>query len=124
MQRDFPVLEWGRINGILTRIDLLSALADYGEDYSVRSAMHRTFPTAEPGEMVGTALERIQESGISTMAIVLEGRLVGLVSLDQLREFLLIKSTLKGLKSTLKGLSDELEWSDVSAGNARTRRAS
>jgi CBS domain-containing protein len=85
------VLDWGRITGILTKTDLLTALEDHGEDYPIRSAMRRSFPTAEPGEMLARTLERIQKSGIGTMAVILEGRVVGLVTLEHLSEYLTIE---------------------------------
>ena len=40
-QHDFPVVEQGHVIGILTRIDLLVALAEFGQDHPVTAAMRR-----------------------------------------------------------------------------------
>jgi CBS domain-containing protein len=94
-QRDFPVVEHGRVTGILTRSDPLEGLADYGQDCPVRFLIHSGFPVAEPAEQLETALQRLQESGAGTMPVVQEGRLIGLISSHNLGERLLIGAVLR-----------------------------
>lgn len=94
-QRDFPVVEQGRVTGILTRTELLDALENYGQDYPVTQVMRREFPAAESAETLETVFQRLQQCGCQAVQIVQDGRLVGLVTLDNLGEYLLIQATLQ-----------------------------
>jgi Zn-dependent protease/CBS domain-containing protein len=94
-QRDFPFVEQGRVAGILTRADLLVGLENYGEDYPVALVLSRDFPVAESAEMLEVVFQRLQESGCHTMPVIHDGRLVGLVTVDNLGEYLLIQATLQ-----------------------------
>ena len=49
-QQDFPVLHQARVIGILTRSDLLAALAEHGQNYPVTAIMRCEFPTIHYGE--------------------------------------------------------------------------
>jgi Zn-dependent protease/CBS domain-containing protein len=88
-QEDFPVVEGVRVVGILTRSDLLSALAQKGQDTLVSDVMNRDFETAHPLDMLGVVLGRLQERGCRTMPVVYAGRLVGLLSGGHLSEMLM-----------------------------------
>jgi Zn-dependent protease/CBS domain-containing protein len=79
-QRDFPVVEEGRIVGILRRVDLLGALPASGH-WRVADLMRRDFPLAEANEPLPAALARLASSGQDCMPVVQQGHLVGLVQL-------------------------------------------
>jgi Zn-dependent protease/CBS domain-containing protein len=94
-QQDFPVIEGGRVAGILTRTDLLLALAEHGPDYPVASTMRRDFLTTDYTEMLEVAFQRLQECNCHTMPVIHEGCLAGLVTMDNLGEYFLIQAALK-----------------------------
>ncbi|HEY3823788.1 MAG TPA: site-2 protease family protein [Bryobacteraceae bacterium] len=94
-QRDFPVIERGRLIGMLTRSDMLAGLEEYGEDYPVTLAMQSGFPVAESAETLETVFERLRESAGKTVAVIDDTQLVGLVTMDNLGEFLVIEATLQ-----------------------------
>jgi Zn-dependent protease/CBS domain-containing protein len=94
-QHDFPVLAAGRVTGILTRADLLVALAAYGQDHPVTAVMRREFLIAESTEMLEIVFQRLQECDCHTMPVVHDGRLVGLITMDNLGEYLLIEVALQ-----------------------------
>jgi Zn-dependent protease len=89
-QQDFPVVEEGRLVGVLTRNDLLTALAQQGPEMPVREVMQRNLETADPQEMLDRVFSRLQENERQTMPVVRGGRLVGLVTADNLGEFLML----------------------------------
>ncbi|MBI5083167.1 MAG: site-2 protease family protein [Acidobacteria bacterium] len=93
-QQDFPVVERGRVVGILTRSDLLLALAEHGQDHPVTSAMRRELLTTDYTEMLEIAFQRLQECGCHTMPVIHEGRLAGLLTMDNLGEYLLIQAAI------------------------------
>ncbi|MBI5305547.1 MAG: site-2 protease family protein [Chloroflexi bacterium] len=95
-QHDFPVTEDNRVVGILTRADLINALKQRGEMSLVGDAMQREFLTADASEMLEGASERLQTCACHTMPVMRGGQLVGLVTMDNLGEFLMIRSALGG----------------------------
>lgn len=93
-QHDFPVM-WGeRVMGILTRSNLLAGLSQYGPEQLVTSVMQRDFDTAEPTEMLEAVLERLAKSPSRTMPVLQDGKLVGLMTMENLGEFLTIQKAL------------------------------
>jgi predicted transcriptional regulator len=94
-QQDFPVMDGGRVAGILTRSDLLVALAQHGPDYPVTSTMRRDFLTTDYTEMLEVAFQRLQECNCHTMPVIHDGHLAGLLTMDNLGEYFLIQAALK-----------------------------
>src|SRR5512135_1958337 len=65
-QHDFPVVEDGRVVGVLERDAFLKALARSGQSEPVASVMRRGVPEIDTHEMVEAAMARLQESGSKT----------------------------------------------------------
>ncbi|MCP5517512.1 MAG: site-2 protease family protein [Verrucomicrobiales bacterium] len=95
-QQDFPVVDGGRVVGVLTRQRMLTALAKYGGAFLVQDAMEREFATASPLEMAETAFARLDECACHSVPVVQDGRLVGLLTAENIGEFLMIRSALQG----------------------------
>ena len=95
-QRDFPVVEGDRVVGVLTQQRLIRGLAEIGRDAPVASVMERDFQLAELSEMIEPAFLRLQSCNCSTLPVTDGGRLVGLLTLENVGEFLSIQSALKG----------------------------
>ena len=94
-QQDFPVVENGRVVGILDRDTFISALSKNGQNTSVAEVMHRNVPEIDSHDMVEKALMRLQESGSKTLPVTHGGRLVGLITAENITEFLMIRSALR-----------------------------
>jgi predicted transcriptional regulator len=94
-QQDFPVVSDGAVVGILTRADLLKALAQQPQSTPVSDVMQREFPEVEPGEMLETIFARLQECQCHTVPVTRYGQLVGLVTSENIGEFLMIQAALK-----------------------------
>lgn len=93
-QQDYPVVEDGRVTGVLTRNDLISALQRHGQTALVGDVMSKDFQVADAFEMLETAAARLQECGCHTMPVVRNGQVVGLVTMENIGEFLMIQSAL------------------------------
>jgi CBS domain-containing protein len=91
-QQDFPVVDAGRLSGVLTRADLLAALARHSEDEPVESVMRRDFQAADADDMLKMVLARLQECECHAPPVLHNGVLVGLVTADNLGEFLMIQA--------------------------------
>jgi len=95
-QQDFPVVDDGRVVGVLTRSDLVKAIAEIGLDAPVERAMAREFQTADSTEMLGAVFARLQEGGCHTIPVLERDRLVGVVTMENVGEFLMIQAALRG----------------------------
>jgi Zn-dependent protease/CBS domain-containing protein len=105
-QRDFPVLDGKAVVGILTRDVLVSALAADGLDRLVGQTMAGTFETADPREMLESALARLQAGKCPVMPVVRDGELVGLLTPENIGELLMIRGALRRPASSRQGPRD------------------
>jgi Zn-dependent protease len=95
-QHDFPVVEAdGRVVGILTRDDFLSALTQHGQGVAVSRVMRTGLPELDSYEMVERALQRLQESELPALPVLHGGRLVGIITAENITEYLMIRSALR-----------------------------
>ncbi|MBK8824963.1 MAG: site-2 protease family protein [Anaerolineales bacterium] len=94
-QHDFPVIDNDRIVGIVTRDDFLKALTEQGESIAISAVMKKDLPEIDSYEMVENALMRIQESGVPALPVTHAGQLVGIVTAENISEYLMIRSALK-----------------------------
>ena len=109
-RHDLPVVEHGRVIGILTRSQLLIGLAENGHDFPVAKAMDREFMTAHPSDMLNDISTELQKRACHTVPVVSNGRLEGLLTMENIGEYFLIDTALQErspgsglLKGGLKG---------------------
>jgi CBS domain-containing protein len=94
-QQDFPVVDGDRLVGVLTRSGLLNALAKEGREGRVGDAMDRSFETADPMEMLEGAFGRLQTCNCRAVPVVRNGSVVGMLTMDNIGEFMMVQSALK-----------------------------
>ena len=94
-QHDFPVIDNDRVIGIVTRDDFIMALTRHGEGIAISAIMKKDLPEVDSYEMVENALMRIQESGVPALPVTHAGQLVGIVTAENITEYLMIRSALK-----------------------------
>jgi Zn-dependent protease/CBS domain-containing protein len=95
-QHDFPVLDAnGSVIGILERDTFINALSQRGQSVPVVDVIRRDLPSVDSHEMVEKALMRLQEVGAKTLPVVHGGQFVGLITTENITEFLMIRSALK-----------------------------
>ena len=91
-QQDFPVVHDGRVDGMLTRKGLVAALTRGGRNARVGDHVERMCATAEASDMLETVLARLQGRDCHTVPITERGTLIGLVTMDNVGEFLMIQA--------------------------------
>ena len=95
-QHDFPVVDAnGRVAGILERDAFMRALTEHGQSVPVMDFIRRDLPELDSHEMLEMALTRLQESGTKTLPVTHAGQLVGMVTMENITEYLMIRSALK-----------------------------
>jgi Zn-dependent protease/predicted transcriptional regulator len=93
-QLDFPVVEDDRVVGMLTRSDLVAAFSQHGIEAEVSRVAQTSFETAEPGEMVEQVFGRMQNCECPSLPVLRDGRLVGIVTKENIGEFIMIQAAL------------------------------
>jgi CBS domain-containing protein len=89
-QQDFPVIHGDQVVGLLGRNLLLKALANQGPDAYVAGVMDRDFLSLEPNADLAGVLPRMAQAGRCAL-VMDQTRLVGLLTTDNLSEFLLLR---------------------------------
>lgn len=96
-QQDFPVVDGSeKILGILTRSRLVEGLAKNGQSTPVGNVMETKFVAAHPSEMAEAAFIRLQHSDCRSMPVLRDGKLLGVVTAENVGEFLMIQAALHG----------------------------
>jgi CBS domain-containing protein len=93
-QQDFPVVDGGRVVGVLTRGDLVTGLVKEGQLARVAAVMQGKVCTAEAGEMVESVFARLQEDDCRALPVTRDGELIGLLTTENLGEYMMIQTAL------------------------------
>jgi CBS domain-containing protein len=93
-ERSFPVLEEGRLAGVVTLEDIRAVPRDEWERTTVREIMT---PVAElvvvsPGEDAAEALNKMMQRDVRQLPVVQNGRLVGLLRRRDIMRWLQLQS--------------------------------
>ncbi len=94
-QQDFPVVFGDHVLGVLTREDLMWMLSQRGATVPIREAMRRNVQMVDSHEMLEKALSLFQQCHCRSLPVVHDGKLVGVLTLDNVGEFLSIQSALR-----------------------------
>lgn len=93
-QRDFPVLENGRLTGVLCHADFFAALQRGGETVPVGAIMRTRFTVAAPGQPLAEALAGVPDAAAPVLPVMEQGRLVGVLTAENIGEFAMIRRVL------------------------------
>ncbi len=94
-QKDFPVVDGDRVVGVLTQGAILRGLRDLGAAGAVSEVMAPAV-TADIGATLAELLDDIRAAESRLVCILRGGRLVGIVDLENISEFLRIQAALAG----------------------------
>lgn len=94
-QHDFPVIDNGRVVGVLTRSDIVRGLSESGPLAPVGAAMRPEFATVDPAEMLESVLPRLQSRGATSVVVVQAGEVVGMVTTENIGEFVTMEKALR-----------------------------
>jgi CBS domain-containing protein len=84
LQEDFPVVRGPQLVGIVSRQRIVDALRTDGNGY-IQAVMSKAFQVARPEDTLGTTIRRIQTGrGLSLIPVTDSGRVVGIVSVQNL----------------------------------------
>ena len=101
-QHDFPVLQDGQVIGILDRDTFMKALSERGQNTSVAEIMRRDITEIDSHEMVEAALQHLQANGSKTLPVTHNGQLVGLITSENITEYLMIRSAMRTARGAVQ----------------------
>jgi CBS domain-containing protein len=93
-QTEFPVVDGsGRLRGVLLRDAMIKALKDKGPGTPVLEVMASDIPTVPARAKLETALRLLTEKGRTVVGVTdAEGRLVGLLTVENLGEMMMVQA--------------------------------
>ncbi len=94
-QTDFPVLERGQPIGVLSSAELIAALSRVGPQAPVGTVVQRSKTSCDADDPLDDVLARVRESGRGTLPVMKQGVLVGLLTLDNVGELLLVRNAIR-----------------------------
>lgn len=91
-QTDFPVVASdGRVVGVLSRSALFAGLTREGESAPVERVMETNFLTLDADQSLEAALALLSESPAPLAAVASQGRIVGILTLENASEFIALQ---------------------------------
>src|SRR5688572_15151138 len=94
-QQDFPVVEGDEVLGLLTREDLVAALATSAPTRKVAEVMRPNCNVVSATDQLEKPYEMLREENCSTVPVVREGHLVGMITLENILEWVMINTALR-----------------------------
>jgi Zn-dependent protease/CBS domain-containing protein len=95
-QHDFPVVSDHTFAGVLTRSNLLSGLAKGGRDAPVSDFVTSELAAVEAGSPLVPAMAKLRQEALPCLQVVDGGRVVGLLTLENVGEYLMVRTALAG----------------------------
>ncbi len=95
-EQEFVVLGVdGQVAGVLTRKRLVEALTQLDQRARVYDVMLPACRPVEAGEMLETALERMQDGDCPVLPVTQHGRLVGILTLENVGELMMLSNAIR-----------------------------
>jgi len=94
-QHDFPIVENGRVVGLLTRENLLRGIQQFGAYVPIAQVMRQNIATIEADQALSEASETMQANQLMALPVTNHGTLVGMLTFDSIREFLVLHQMLR-----------------------------
>jgi len=93
-QQDFPVMNSGGLIGIVNHNDLINGLSKLGRDAPVSQVMRTDYEVIDSSEMLEFAFARLKKNDFHTLPVLHKGKLIGLLTMDNVGEFIRVQSAL------------------------------
>ncbi|HET6567634.1 MAG TPA: site-2 protease family protein [Rhodothermales bacterium] len=94
-EQDFPVVQEGRVVGVLTRKNLMKGLAELGRDARVADVVSPNCFVIEDTASLDDAFVQMQMGECTSVPVVRDSRIVGLLTLENVGELMMVSSALR-----------------------------
>ncbi len=93
-QRDFPVMEDGTLIGMLRQMSIVQGIRGGGLNQPIRELIDTDFSSVEENERLDRVVPELQRAGVDATPVMHNGNLVGLLSTENIGEFMMIRTAL------------------------------
>jgi len=100
-QEDFPVVGNRGVEGILTRMRVLSAIHERNFEIPVAEIMDRNFLSADLRTPLDDIYQKLSTSNKTSVVVTDNGRLKGMLCLDNISRFFMLKSASRGMATNV-----------------------
>jgi len=97
-QDDFPVMETDRLLGMVSRQVMLDAVNRRGANTTVADVMTTNMPVVPPLARISRVQDELFNEGWGSVPVMQDGRLVGLLSPENISRYLLVQTSLKSAR--------------------------
>lgn len=94
-QEDFPVVQDGKIKGLLTRSDIILTIHQFGVQKLVKDVMRTDFPVVQVKDPLIKAHRLMEEWQLKAIPVMRREEVAGIVSLEDISRVYLLMSTSK-----------------------------
>lgn len=94
-EQDFPVVDDGQIVGVLLRKDMMRGLAEGGREARVGDVLKSDCIVIEDSATLEEAFARMQSSNCTSIPVVRNNQLVGMLTLENVGELMMVSSALR-----------------------------
>jgi Zn-dependent protease/predicted transcriptional regulator len=99
-QQDFPVIDDFGLQGVLTRDRILASIHTKGLNVPVREVMDKSFATVSSKMGLDQVYQILLSGNKTAVAVMDDGRLKGIIGLDGISRYFMIKAALKGIDAS------------------------
>jgi len=90
-QQDFPVVDDGRLQGLLRRADLVKGISQDGAAMRVSDVMSSDPMTADENEPLEEVVMRMREEQSGSLPVLRQGQVVGLLTMENIGELVMLQ---------------------------------
>ncbi len=94
-QQDFPILRGDDVVGLLTRNQIVKVLSERGRDVPVVEVMTPEPRFLESDDRLEAIYDRLRSSEYSSIPVLEDGRLAGILTLENIGEMVMVRSALR-----------------------------
>jgi Zn-dependent protease/predicted transcriptional regulator len=99
-QDEFPVITDSKVEGVLRPQDIVKGLAERGDQIPVRELATQQCVSVEATAPLEQTLEQMRREGCRTVPVFETGKMVGLLTLENISELIMVRSALSGSART------------------------
>ena len=83
-QGDFPIVDNGKLTGLLTRADIIINVHQHGEGKIIKEIMRTEFPTVSPEDFLSDVQKIMEESQLKALPVIKNKKPLGVISLEDI----------------------------------------
>jgi Zn-dependent protease len=99
-QQDFPIIDNSGLQGVLTRDRILATIHTKGLNVPVSEVMDKSFATVDSKMGLDQVYQILLSGNKTAVAVMDDGQLKGIIGLDGISRYFMIKAALKGIDAS------------------------